>query len=163
MATLAGKPPRGFLSGLATHTFPPALERRFAMGSSWMVLAALVSMSHPADGASVGNAREALLDAKHSVVESAMALREARLNWEVAEAVVDEAEASVQAARIAHEKALEHGRSQGEAVVSVSAAEKARRKALLALEAQAARLGQAEARLRASEAALEEAGALLRE
>jgi BioD-like phosphotransacetylase family protein len=131
------------------------------MGSSWTVLAALFSLSHAADGAA--SARETLLDAKDSVVESAMAMREARLDWEVAEAVVDEAEASVRAARIAREKALEHGPSRSEALVAVSAAEKAWRKAFLALEAQAARLGQAEARLRASETALEQASALPRE
>jgi hypothetical protein len=59
----------------------------------WAALAAWLSLSAPAaQGRSSNGAFERAVDAKNAVVEAALAVRQARVDWERAEARLNEAE-----------------------------------------------------------------------
>ncbi len=123
----------------------------------WTVVVAGLSLA----GKSEANAEEprtTLVNAKNAVVEAALAVRQSRLDWERAQALVDKAEAGLEAADVEAEKALEHGRAD-DAAQSVAAAELRWRAALTALNGQAGHLSRAEGRLHSAEAALERAEA----
>ena len=103
--------------------------------------------------------RTTLVNAKNAVVEAALELRQSRLDWERAQARVDEAEAGLEAADVTREKALEQGRAVADAAQSVAVAELRRHAALAVLDGQAGRLSRAEGRLHSAEAALQRAEA----
>jgi hypothetical protein len=124
----------------------------------WTVLMAGVSLAGKSE-ANAEDPRTTLVNAKNAVVEAALALRQSRLDWQRAQALVDEAEAGLKAADVEREKALEQGRAVDGAAPSVAAAELRWRAAVTALDGQAGRLSRAEGRLQSAEAALQRAEA----
>ncbi len=100
-----------------------------------------------------------LVNAKNAVVETALAVRQPRLEWERAQALLDEAKAGLEAAQIEREMAVEQERAVTEAARSVALAEQRWRQALTALDVQGLRLRQAKNHLQAAETTLQQAEA----
>jgi hypothetical protein len=78
------------------------------MGLLSSVLAAWLSLSATEQAGDAAHT-QSVVNARNSVVESALSVRGARLDWERAKALLDGAEAGVQAARIEREKEQEMG------------------------------------------------------
>ena len=119
----------------------------------WTLVAAAQVFSGRAE-ANEADTRTTLVNAKDSVVAAALAVRQARLDWERARALVDEAEAGLEAAHLRQEKAFDQGQGGSEAAESVGLAEQRWQQALLKLDVEADRLSEAENRLQAAQTTL---------
>jgi hypothetical protein len=128
------------------------------MGLLSSVLAAWLSLSATEQAGDAAHT-QSVVNARNSVVESALSVRRARLDCERAEALLDEAEAGVQAAHIEREKEEEMGNAREATGAQLVAAHARSGQAFSTLQAQAARLGHAETRLRQAEDVLERAEA----
>ncbi len=122
----------------------------------WTVLAVGLSVAGNAE-ARPEQAPTALVDAKNGLVTASLAVRQARLDWEKAEALVEAAEARLEAAQVDRERALEQQQGLEEATRSVASAEEKWRLALRDLDIQGDRLAHAESRLHAAEDTLDQA------
>jgi hypothetical protein len=121
----------------------------------WTVLAAGLSL--PATGVASESDSGNTIPAKQALVVAALAVREARYDWETAEELVRQAESSIEAVQLEAEKAEQRGAPASSTARAFSIAQRNWKRALTILDARATRLGEAEHRLEEAETVLDQA------
>jgi hypothetical protein len=96
------------------------------------------------------------IQAKQALVAAALAVREARFDWETAEALVQQAESGAEAARIEAQLAEERGAPSNATARAVTAAQRNLTRALSILQVKASELGDAERRMEDAETVLDQ-------